>query len=129
MNSPFDFRASPPQVYALERFRQGKWLGTDLMSCWTSSRLDVVKNIMKAELIVRTRQNVRDDAFVEMIAWKVPTSVPGSDHDIKYRLALVADTVRALRYDNGHGKGATGMSVTARRPIASSISRLWLPIS
>jgi hypothetical protein len=46
-----------------------------------------MKDIMNAELIVRTRQNVRDEAFIEMVAWMVPTAVPGSDHSIKYRLA------------------------------------------
>jgi hypothetical protein len=61
--------------------------------------------IMKAELIVRTRQNLTDRAFIEMVAWKVPVRVPGSPHDIKYRLALMSDSICVLRYDNERGKG------------------------
>lgn len=67
--------------------------------------LDVINAIMQAELIVRTRQNLTDEAFIEMIAWRVPAPVPGSDHDIKYRLALIFNSTCVLRYDNERGKG------------------------
>lgn len=60
---------------------------------------------MKAELIVRMRQHLSERAFIEMVAWKVPAPVPGSDHGIKYRLALMFDAVCVLRYDNERGKG------------------------
>ncbi len=54
---------------------------------------------------VRTRRNLTDEAFIEMVAWKVPAPVPGSDNDIKYRLALISDEICVLRYDNERGKG------------------------
>ena len=31
--------------------------------------------------------------------------MPGSDHGIKYRLALISNEVCVLRYDNERGKG------------------------
>ena len=37
--------------------------------------------------------------------WRVPEPVPASTHGFKYRLALVADGVCVLRYDNEAGKG------------------------
>lgn len=60
---------------------------------------------MRAELIVRKRQNLADEAFIEMVAWKAPVPVPGSEHDVKYRLALMSRAVCVLRYDNERGKG------------------------
>lgn len=46
-----------------------------------------------------------ETAFVEIVVWRVPRSVPGSRHDFKYSLALVADGLCVLRYDNERGKG------------------------
>jgi hypothetical protein len=40
-----------------------------------------------------------------MRIWQVPQSVPGSAHDLKYSLALVAARKCVLRYDNESGKG------------------------
>jgi len=40
-----------------------------------------------------------------MAVWKVPEPVPGCSHEFKYRLALVAEGVCILRYDNESGKG------------------------
>ena len=60
---------------------------------------------MKAELLLRERQVVADAAFVEMVIWRVPKSVPGSKHEFKYRLAFVVDGVCVIRYDNETGKG------------------------
>ena len=39
------------------------------------------------------------------MVWRVPSRVRGSDHDYKYRLALIADGVCVIRYDNEAGKG------------------------
>jgi hypothetical protein len=60
---------------------------------------------MKAELLLRTRLILSETAFVEIVVWRVPEPVRGSRHDFKYRLALVAEEVCVLRYDNEAGKG------------------------
>jgi hypothetical protein len=60
---------------------------------------------MEAKLLFRKREGLSETAFVEMVIWRVPDSVRGSAHGFKYRLALVADGVCVLRYDNEAGKG------------------------
>ncbi len=60
---------------------------------------------MKARLILRERIVLADDAFVEMVVWDLPQPAPGSTHRFKYRLALIAEGVCILRYDNEAGKG------------------------
>lgn len=41
----------------------------------------------------------------ELVIWSVPRPLRGSAHLFKYRLALIADDVCVLRYDNEDGKG------------------------
>jgi hypothetical protein len=60
---------------------------------------------MKATLMARTRIVYSARAFAELVLWRVPASVHGSDHGFKYRLAYVVDTVCVVRYDNEVGKG------------------------
>ena len=60
---------------------------------------------MKAVLLLRERQVLTETSFVELIAWRVPQPLPGSTHDFKYSLALIADGICMLRYDNETGKG------------------------
>ena len=60
---------------------------------------------MKAKLLLRERQSLTEKAFIEAVVWHVPEPVSGSEHDFKYSLALVADGVCVLRYDNEAGKG------------------------
>jgi hypothetical protein len=60
---------------------------------------------MEAEPLFRKREGLSETAFVEMVIWRVPDSVRGSGHGFKYRLALVADGVCLLRYDNEARKG------------------------
>lgn len=60
---------------------------------------------MKAMLLQRSRTNIGDNAFIEMVVWRVPSPVPGSSHPYKYRLALMIDGECVLRYDNERGKG------------------------
>ena len=43
--------------------------------------------------------------FVEIVVWRLDRPVRGSIHRFKYRLALVADLVCVLRYDNEARKG------------------------
>jgi hypothetical protein len=55
---------------------------------------------MKAELLVGDRYDLASGLFVEMVVWALPQPARGSRHRFKYRLALVADDVCILRYDN-----------------------------
>jgi hypothetical protein len=60
---------------------------------------------MKASLVARTRIVYAENAFAELVLWRVPASVIGSAHDFKYRLAYVFDGVCVIRYDNEAGRG------------------------
>lgn len=60
---------------------------------------------MKAVPIFRERLVVGLAELVEIIIWQVPTPVPPSDHDFKYRLAYVRGGECVVRYDNERGKG------------------------
>lgn len=60
---------------------------------------------MKAILLISRRVTVRESVFAEIVLWKVPEPVKGSRHSYKYRLALVAEGICVLRYDNEAGKG------------------------
>lgn len=60
---------------------------------------------MKAEPLAQERHVLDENAFVEIVIWRVPRAVTGSVHSLKYRLALVVDGQCVLRYDNEAGKG------------------------
>jgi hypothetical protein len=60
---------------------------------------------MKAELLIDERHVLDDNTFVEIVVWLLPRSARGSAHQFKYRLALVANGICVLRYDNEVGNG------------------------
>jgi hypothetical protein len=60
---------------------------------------------MDATPILNERHAVSEDAFVEMVVWRVSSPVPKSPHSYKYRLAFVVKGRCVLRYDNERGKG------------------------
>lgn len=60
---------------------------------------------MKARLLLGEHQSLTETAFIEIVIWHVPRPVSGSEHDFKYSVALVAEGVCVLRYDNEAGKG------------------------
>lgn len=60
---------------------------------------------MRAELLLEERVVIDDDAFVEIVIWRLPEPARGSLHGYKYRLALVENGICTLRYDNEAGKG------------------------
>lgn len=60
---------------------------------------------MKATLVARTRIVYAENAFAELVLWKLPSPVAGSVHGYKYRLAYVVDGLCVLRYGNEVGKG------------------------
>ncbi|MDR2113204.1 MAG: DUF6516 family protein [Candidatus Accumulibacter sp.] len=60
---------------------------------------------MKAEILLRERTQLADTLFYQAVIWRVPSPVPSSAHDFKYSLALIADGVRVIGFDNERGKG------------------------
>ena len=60
---------------------------------------------MKAEALAHERHGLAEDAFAEILVWRVPHPVKGSTHRFKYRLALIVAGECLLRYDNEAGKG------------------------
>ena len=60
---------------------------------------------VKTELLLRERIPFDQDAFAELVIWRLPRPAPGSAHPYKYRLAFIVDDVCVLRYDNEAGKG------------------------
>ncbi|HVG51423.1 MAG TPA: DUF6516 family protein [Xanthobacteraceae bacterium] len=73
---------------------------------------------MKAELLIDERFVLDAQTFVEIVVWQVPRPLRGSAHRFKYRLALVADNVCVLRYDNEAGKGDHRHKGNAESPYA-----------
>lgn len=51
------------------------------------------------------RVALSEDAFVEMVVWRLPTPSVGSRHHLKYRLACIVNNQCVLRFDNEAGKG------------------------
>ena len=60
---------------------------------------------MQAKLILKSREPLGDDRFVERVVWQVPAPSAGSVHGFKYRLAFVVAGRCVVRYDNEAGKG------------------------
>lgn len=73
---------------------------------------------MKAAELLRTRVALSEDAFAELVLWRVPKPVPGSAHTFKYRLAYVVDGTCVVRYDNETGKGDHRHIGARERPYA-----------
>lgn len=59
----------------------------------------------KATLAFHDKQVLADGAIVEMTIWRVPQSVPGSGHRLKYSLFYGRPGERVVGYDNESGKG------------------------
>jgi len=60
---------------------------------------------MRAHLLLRERRIVGERQFADIVIWRLPGAVPGSEHDFKYRLAFIVEEVCVLRFDNETGKG------------------------
>ena len=61
---------------------------------------------MNAELLLKERHTFPGGrSFAEIVIWKVPATVKGSEHAYKYRLAFVVEEVCVVRYDNERSKG------------------------
>ena len=77
---------------------------TSLESLTTHKKL-VSMSGMKARLLIRRRDQLSANAFVELVLWQLPKPLPGSSHAYKYRLAYVVDGTCVVRFDNERGKG------------------------
>ncbi|MHB1361176.1 MAG: toxin-antitoxin system TumE family protein [Thermoleophilia bacterium] len=55
--------------------------------------------------MLNERHAVSEDAFVEMVVWRLLSPIEGSQHGFKYRLAFVVKDRCVLRYDNERGQG------------------------
>lgn len=60
---------------------------------------------MKAKLIIERRIVFGDRDFAEAVVWQVPTAVPPSTHNIKYRLVYIVQGKRVIGFDNERGRG------------------------
>jgi hypothetical protein len=59
----------------------------------------------RARLLLNERIVLAEDAFAELVLWRVPRPVTGSSHAYKFRLAYVVEGVCVVRFDNEAGKG------------------------
>jgi hypothetical protein len=60
---------------------------------------------MKAVLVVRDKAVYPGGHVMEMVVWVVPSPVPPSPHDFKYRLFFGRRGTHIIGYDNERGKG------------------------
>lgn len=60
---------------------------------------------MKAKALIDARIVYAENAFAELVLWRLPAPLAGSAHHYKYRLAYVVAGECVIRYDNEAGKG------------------------
>jgi hypothetical protein len=60
---------------------------------------------MKAELLQRDRFDFDDGMILEMVIWRVPKPIRGSQHAYRYRLFYGRAGNRIVGYDNERPKG------------------------
>ena len=60
---------------------------------------------MKAKALIDNRIVYAENAFAEVVLWRLPVPLAGSTHQYKYRLAYVVAGKCVIRYDNEAGKG------------------------
>jgi hypothetical protein len=65
----------------------------------------VIVSNMNAELMLDERHIVSENAFAEMVVWRMPLHPPEIRHSFRYRLAFVINGTCVLRYDNESGTG------------------------
>ena len=64
----------------------------------------IISNI-KAILRLDERHVVAENAFVELVVWRIAKQPLSGRHAFKHRLALVVGGKCVVRYDNDPGKG------------------------
>lgn len=71
---------------------------------------------MNAELIFKERINHQGGYIQEMVIWKLPQPVKGSQHCYKYRLFFGVSGERLIGYDNERPKGDHRHYQTVEKP-------------
>ena len=80
---------------------------------------------MRAALVLDERLILEDEAFVQLVVWRLDRPLEGCEHRFKYRLAYVVHGVCVVRYDNEAGKGGHRHVGKRERPYPfSSLDRL-----
>lgn len=87
------------------------------MTTWVSV---VILSNMKATPLIRRRVVVAQDAFVELVVWRVAQPVSPSTHGFKYRLTYVVVGQCVVLYDNERGKGDHRHFGAKQRPYVFS---------
>jgi hypothetical protein len=59
----------------------------------------------RATLVERSKRVLPTGEIVERVIWFLPSPVPPSGYDFKYRLVLIRDGLRVVGYDNERGEG------------------------
>lgn len=70
----------------------------------TLANVGILSN-MKAILLLRRHIVYRENAFADLVLWRLPKTGKGSVHAYKYRLTCIVQGQCVLRYDNESGKG------------------------
>lgn len=88
---------------------------------------------MPVRLLLRERRIFDEGRFADIVIWQLPTPVPGSRHDFKYRLAYMVEGVCVLRFDNETGKGDHGHIGDREAPyifttLAQLVTDFWSAI-
>jgi len=60
---------------------------------------------MRATPLLDERLTLEEEAFVELVVWRLDRPLEGCEHRFKYRLAYVIRGNCVVRYDNEAGKG------------------------
>ncbi|MCP3056542.1 MULTISPECIES: toxin-antitoxin system TumE family protein [Aurantimonas] len=60
---------------------------------------------MKAQLLDRRKENLRNGAIVEITIWRLPAPTSERPHGLKYSLFYGRPGKRIIGYDNERGKG------------------------
>lgn len=62
-------------------------------------------SIVKARLLLDTKEPVGDDLIVQMRVWRLPTRTAERPHGLKYSFFFGRPDERIIDYDNERGKG------------------------
>jgi hypothetical protein len=80
---------------------------------------------MRATPLLDERLTLEEDAFVELVVWRLDRPLEGCEHRFKYRLAYVIRGNCVVRYDNEAGKGDHRHVGKRERPYGfTSLDRL-----
>jgi hypothetical protein len=71
----------------------------------TTANIVGISANVSAQLLYRQKSVLSDGAILELVVWRVPVPVAGSQHSYKYRLYYGRSGIRIVGYDNERPKG------------------------